>query len=149
MIFDKFENIRNYPEIPSFVADFILNVDENHPSGRVELMPEGRIYANIDEYTTKPLENCRFEAHKRYIDIQFMLKGEEIIETAFTDELDVTEQYDDKRDVMFLSDIDNKTVLHLKKGYFALFYPSDAHKPQVAFQAAKDVKKTVVKMFVS
>ena len=149
MIFDKIENIKNYSEIPPSVADFILTLNKNHPVGRVELSADGKMYANIDEYMTKPLANCRFEAHKKYIDIQFLLSGEEIIETAFTDELEITEPYDENRDVMFLKDTEDKTVLHLKKGYFAMFYPTDAHKPQVCFNKSQNVKKIVIKMTVS
>ena len=149
MIFDKIENIKNYSEIPLSVIDFILKLDENHAVGHVKLSDGGEIYANIDEYTTKPLENCRFEAHRKYIDIQLLLMGEEVIETAFTGELEIAEPYDADRDVMFLKDTDDKTVLHLKKGYFALFYPTDAHKPQIAINAIDNVKKVVVKMAVS
>ena len=146
MIFDKIENIKNYPQIASFITDFILELDENQPVGRVYLTADKTVWANVDEYTTKPLADCKFEAHKKYIDIQLLLSGEEKIETAFTDELDITEPYDENRDVMFFADTENKAVLHLKKGYFALFNPSDAHKPQIAFSMPKKVKKVVIKL---
>lgn len=146
MIFDKIENIKNYPQISQVVLDFVLNISENQPVGRVYLTYDKTVWANVDEYITKPLEDCKFEAHKKYIDIQFLLSGEEKIETAFTDELKITEPYDENRDVMFLADTDYKAVLPLKKGYFALFSPTDAHKPQIAFSEPEKVKKIVVKI---
>lgn len=148
MIFDKIENIKNYPQIASYISDFILKLDENEPLGRVYLSEDKTVWANTNEYTTKPLADCKFEAHKKYIDIQLLLTGEEKIETAFTDELDITEPYDENRDVMFLADTENKVILPLKKGYFALFNPSDAHKPQIAFSTPKNVKKVVIKIQV-
>ncbi|MBO7672949.1 YhcH/YjgK/YiaL family protein [bacterium] len=146
MIFDKIENVKVYPQIPDFVADFIRNVNSQQQTGKVYLVDDKSVWANVDEYTTKPYENCKFEAHKRYIDIQFMLSGEEKIETAFTNELEISDSYDENRDVMFLKDTGNKVILPMKKGYFALFYPTDAHKPQVAFSRPEKVKKVVVKM---
>lgn len=148
MIFDKIENIENYPQIASNIGDFILKLDENQLLGRVYLSDDKTVWANVDEYITKPLAECKFEAHKKYIDIQLLLEGEEKIETAFTAELDITEPYNENRDVMFLSDTENKVVLPLKKGYFALFNPSDAHKPQIVFSTPKKVKKVVVKLEV-
>ena len=146
MIFDKIENIRNYPQIVPAVVDFIFNIEENQPVGRIYLSVDKTVWANVDEYTTNPLAECKFEAHKKYIDIQLLLSGEEKIETAFTDELDITEPYDENRDVMFLADTENKAVVPLKKGYFALFNPTDAHKPQIAFSIPEKVKKVVVKI---
>ena len=146
MIFDKIENLKNYPHISDAIKSFIENTDETHPAGRIYLAPDKTTWANIDEYTTKTYENCKFEAHKKYIDIQLMLSGKEKIETASTDDLEISEIYDTERDVMFFKDTDNKTVLNMEKGYFALFYPTDAHKPQIAFSIPEKVKKIVVKI---
>lgn len=146
MIFDKIENLKNYPQISQAIKVFMGNAEENLPVGRVYLTSDKTCWANVDEYVTKQYNDCKFEAHKKYIDIQFMISGEEKIETAFTDELAVSEPYDTERDVMFLKDTENKLVLPMKKGYFALFYPTDAHKPQVAFSKPEKVKKVVVKI---
>ncbi len=146
MIYDKIENIKNYSQIPEIVKGFMLEIRETRPVGRIYLNSDKTLWANVDEYTTKPHKDCKFEAHKKYIDIQFMLSGKEIIETAFTDELEITETYDETKDVMFLKDTKNKTVLNMAEGYFALFYPTDAHKPQVAYLTPEKVKKVVVKI---
>ena len=75
MIIDKIENIEKYSQIPISVIKFIKNLTPETPVGHYEL--ENEIFANIDEYTTKLFEDCKFEAHKKYIDIQILTTGTE------------------------------------------------------------------------
>ncbi len=83
MIFDKIENLRHYDIVSDKIIEFLFNLNENTPTGRYEI--DENSYANIEEYNTKPIENCRFEAHKKYIDIQLLLKGEERLDVTSVD----------------------------------------------------------------
>ena len=148
MIFDKIENIDKYSEIPSDIKSFIKSLSDFVKPGRYKLAAGN--YANIDEYFTKSSSDCKFEAHKKYIDIQLLLTGREELQYSFTNALIISENYDENRDVMFFENPDfplNKIVL--EKGVFVLLYPYEAHKPQINYDnIPSKVKKTVVKIKV-
>ena len=99
MIFDNIKNIDKYPQIPQVARDFIKNLVVDVALGRHEISQD--IYANVDEYFTKPIEKGRLEAHKNYIDIQLLLDGQEELDYTSVEGLEVSEEYDEKRDVMF------------------------------------------------
>ena len=83
------------------------------------------------------------EAHRRYIDIQCVLAGEDVIGYApLEDCRSPREDYDDARDIEFFTD-SPQTWLTLPTGTFALFFPTDAHAP-LAGEGA--VRKAVVKV---
>lgn len=148
MIFDDITNIKNYVEIDEKIADFILGLSADTPAGRIYLSNDNLTYANVDEYTTKTLEKCKLEAHKKYIDIQLLFSGVEELDYTSLDGLMVSEPYDETRDIMFFASTDrvlNKVVL--EPGKFVLLYPHEAHQPQMAYKnVPSGVKKVVVKI---
>lgn len=147
MIFDKLEKLRQYDVVSDKVLNFLFNLDENKPAGHYEIDDEA--YANIDVYETKEYDICFPEAHKRYIDIQMILSGEERLDFANISELSIKDDYDEERDIMFFHNPEKMNTLYLKKGYFALLYPTDAHKPQMkSSENSQTVKKVVVKIAV-
>lgn len=147
MIFDKLEKLRQYDVVSDKVLNFLFNLDENKPAGHYEIDDEA--YANIDVYETKEYDICFPEAHKRYIDIQMLLSGEERLDFANISELSIKDDYDEERDIMFFHNPEKMNTLYLKKGYFALLYPTDAHKPQIkSSENSQTVKKVVVKIAV-
>ena len=104
-----------------------------------------RIFVNIQSYETK--RDALFEAHRKYIDIQYMIEGEEKIGVARYSECKNEIPYDNIRDIEFLScKADNYQLL--KKGEFLILYPEDAHKPSIAIDNPNKVKKAVVKVFI-
>lgn len=147
MIFDKLEKLRQYDVVSDKVLNFLFNLDENKPAGHYEIDDEA--YANIDVYETKEYDICFPESHKRYIDIQMLLSGEERLDFANISELSIKDDYDEERDIMFFHNPEKMNTLYLKKGYFALLYPTDAHKPQMkSSENSQTVKKVVVKIAV-
>lgn len=148
MIFDKIKNINKYPEIPTEIADFVKTLSSNIELGKKEL--DEKNYANVDEYFTKSPENCRLEAHKKYIDIQLLLEGQEELDYISTDNLIVNEDYDTNRDVMFFEPPKKRlNSVILTPGNFVLLYPHEAHMPQMNYgNTSTKVKKVVVKIQV-
>lgn len=146
MITDYIKNIENYPNIPKEVSDFLKNLSQETQIGHYEISENA--YANIDIYETKFVENCKFEAHKKYIDIQMLLEGEEELDYMPVEGLEISEVYDKNRDVMFFENSDKKPdILKLKPFKFALIYPHEAHRPQMnAGSTSQKVKKVVVKI---
>lgn len=98
-------------------------------------------------YTSKIRETARFEAHRRYADIQAVLDGQERICIHPTDQLALETAYDEERDLLFLTTPDEPTTdLVMRPGSFAFLLPQDAHMPMVALKAPSSVKKVVVKI---
>jgi len=103
------------------------------------------IYALLMTYNSEPETVRSFEAHRRYIDVQFILAGRETIFWVPTEELAATGDYSDEKDIVFLSG-EARARLQLTPGSFAVFYPEDAHKPNCAWDAPERVRKVVVKV---
>lgn len=145
MIIDDIKNIENYNIVPAKVVDFLKNLTIETPVGHYEI--DEKIYVNIDVYNTKSIADCRFEAHKKYIDIQMLLQGQEEIDILSADTLIVSEKYDENRDVMFFENSDKiPDKIQLEPFKFAYILPSEAHKPQIG--NGQEVKKVVAKIAV-
>lgn len=124
MIIDSLENITFYNNIPQNVIEFIENLTPQIEVGRYEI--DKNSYANIEVYETKNLKDCKFEAHKNYIDIQMLLSGIEELDYTPVKDLIVSEKYDEKRDIMFFENPDRiSDSVILEVGKFALIYPHE------------------------
>jgi biofilm protein TabA len=114
--------------------------------GRVDIDGE-RAYALVQSYETRV--EPKFEAHRKYLDIQYMAAGEEIIGWAFIDRMIVDAAYDAAKDVC-LGHVppEDMTPVRLSAGQLAVLYPTDAHAPRLAAGTPTSVKKIVVKVAV-
>ena len=108
--------------------------------GRHEM--EDGIYANVSEYTTK--ESGIFEAHRRYIDVQYVVSGEEIVETAPVESLRLTRAYDLEADILFGTGEGTPHVL--RAGQAIVLLPEEAHRPGLCTDKPGTVKKVVFKV---
>ena len=134
MIVDKLENINKYPQIPDIDLKFLTNAK----LGRHEISDD--IYINVEEYYTKP-EN-RFEAHKKYADIQIVLDGHEKLNYGEF----VSADYDETKDISFFES-DTVASVILDGSNFVMFFPNEAHSPQLSVaNVSEKVKKAVVKI---
>ncbi len=111
--------------------------------GRYEI-DGNKIYANVQTYETK--EDAKYEAHRKYADIQYMVNGCEYIGVAHYGDCTASIEYDEEKDIEFL-DCKNKDVWQiLKEEEFLILYPQDAHKPSINPDIKRHVKKVVVKV---
>lgn len=99
-------------------------------------------------YLSKKREECFFESHKKYIDFQFIVDGEEIIEIAHIDDLDVATTYNETIDFIKYKNKKENSSIILRKGELAIFYPEDAHIPCINVQESSKVVKVVIKVKV-
>ncbi|MBL8028968.1 MAG: YhcH/YjgK/YiaL family protein [Fibrobacteres bacterium] len=102
-------------------------------------------FALVQSYTTVPSNEKKWESHKLYLDIQYIVAGSEICAYIPADELKVADDQTPKADLVFYHDAQG-TDLKLNAGEFALLYPQDGHKPGVILNSAGPVKKIVVKV---
>ena len=100
----------------------------------------------VQKYDSKEAADMRFESHKNYVDIQYVVEGKESIEIAPVSVMEVTEAYDPARDVEFYKDAAQAAKFVLTTGSYAILYPADAHKPGVRVGESVPVKKMVGKV---
>ncbi len=118
------------------------------PDGRVDLDGD-RVYALIQRYATMPAGAPKFEYHRKYIDVQFIVAGSEIIGWAPRENMSVTDDYDTGKDVCFGTVAEGAwTPVHLGAGKLAVLWPEDAHAPKLAAGSPSTVVKIVVKVAV-
>ena len=148
MIFDTLKNVDNYKGLGR-VYDALKFLSETDFSkielGRYELDGDNIFYM-VQSYDTDP-DKTISEAHKKYIDIQYMVEGEEIIGVADISEDKELTEAKEENDVWFY---DCKTEpLVLSTGKYMVLYPNDLHCPGVATNGtAMTCRKVVVKVKV-
>ena len=150
MIYDNISNINLYkclsPDI-STALTYLQQLSPDIAPGTYQLTP--RVKAIVSEYETKVKNEVGFEAHKKNIDIQYLLKGEERIACMPIEKLTETEPYSEEKDAAFYA-AEGVVVqtMTIGGGYFAIFFPQDGHMPQLCVDEPKKVKKVVVKVVV-
>ena len=117
----------------------------NLEPGKYEIDGED-VYAVISHYDTKPITSGKWEAHKKYLDIQYIIEGKEKLGYSFSNKMIVTEEYKEYGDIMFLKGEGN--FLTAEAGYFIMFFPTDIHMPGIAINLSTPVKKLVIKVRV-
>lgn len=106
----------------------------------------GGAFAIEAAYMSKPRTEGFFESHRRYIDVQVVVAGEEFMEVEDIERLQETAAYDGERDLIKYVLPDTRSVLHVKAGDVAVFFPDDGHMPSVQVSGPGLVRKTVVKV---
>lgn len=100
-------------------------------------------------YISKNKEDCFFESHKKYIDIQYIFEGEEIMEVENIDNLLVTTPYKEDLDFAKYAQSEDSSSLKIRENELAIFYPQDAHMPCIKINENKKVIKAVFKILVN
>jgi YhcH/YjgK/YiaL family protein len=147
MIVDTLEKSENYLSLhPRFKAafDFLKSTDlQALPEGRLEL-DGSNLFALTQCYQTKPVAEGKLEAHRKYIDIQVVVSGEEYIGYAPLTGQAPVDPFNTEKDIGFYHGEAN--LIKITAGMFAIFYPHDAHLPCRQIQGPCAVKKIVVKV---
>ena len=117
------------------------------PLGRNEIDGDN-LYASVAEYTTKDEDSVRYEAHIKYIDIQYVVEGFELIGiTPMNEVITILEPYDASRDISFVA-VKKEKMHSATPDRFFIFFPDDVHKPTVKDRFRTKVRKVVVKVKV-
>lgn len=151
MIYDRFENLGLYCQPGTRLHRALVyarDLDRSVADGRVDIDGE-RLYASVATYETGNREERRFEAHRKYIDVQVLLEGEECIDVSLDKDLAVREAYDEKKDALFLAPPQQAAMLPMRPGWFAVFYPHDSHRPGCHLRERRRVRKIVMKVAVA
>uniref|UniRef100_UPI0040475760 YhcH/YjgK/YiaL family protein n=1 Tax=Aliarcobacter sp. TaxID=2321116 RepID=UPI0040475760 len=131
------------------------NSDEYKSLANIELDECNKI--EIDEncfvleqaYLSKNKEDCFFESHKKYIDIQYIFEGEEIMEVENIKNLAITKEYNSQLDFANYSQTPKSSILKIRENELAIFYPQDAHMPCIKIDNNIKIIKAVFKILVT
>ena len=149
MIIDKLTNSHLYSGLGNRINkafDYLNNTDFSKTElGKYEIDGDN-IFALVNEYNTKDEIEGKLEAHKRYIDVQYVAKGEELMGYAPLENQKVIEDYNEQNDITFFSG--DKSFIQVDEGMFAIFFPTDVHLPGIKVNKKSYVKKIVIKVKV-
>ncbi len=149
MIYDNIKNISRYFALGDnfkkaleylSAADF-MSIE----NGEYEINGKD-IYAIVNEYQTKPLSAGKWESHKKYADIQFIVSGIEKMGFTETKKTIVLAEYDEDKDVTFHKG--EGQFINVEEKHFVIFFPNEIHMPSLAVNIPKQVKKVVLKVAV-
>lgn len=119
------------------------------PVGNYDLQGKD-IYVQVFDATTKPIAETRAEVHRQYIDVQYSCNGNERMGFASeTGNNAVLEDLVEARDLLFYTGMENESTLTMTPGSFAVFFPSDVHRPGCLLEQPSSVRKVVIKVRAS
>ncbi|MCD4833779.1 MAG: YhcH/YjgK/YiaL family protein [Bacteroidales bacterium] len=148
MVIDKIENSEIYESLHLRFAKafaFICKTDFSKlDDGKYEIENDD-IFAIVQEYNTKDKKDAKLEAHRKYIDIQYIHSGVELIGiAAFKNQIPISD--DTEKDLAFYEG--DASFIKLEAGMFAIFFTDDLHMPGIKLTQSAKVKKVVVKVRV-
>ena len=128
--------------------EIIKNTDFSRISDGKHIVIDDSFYFILISYTTEELTSkILAESHKRFIDLHFIITGEEKIGYADSSNSKViVENYDLEKDTELYSSVFNESFFILKKDMFVLFYPEDIHRPGIRNNKTIPVRKIVFKV---
>ena len=149
MFFDHISNIATYKDLSPNIAlglDFLKQMNPDTAVGTYQI--NQRVKAIVSEYETKLENEHGYEAHRKNIDIQYLLSGEERIACLSIERLKETKAYNEETDAAFYAaELELlPSYLSLLPGCFAILFPQDGHMPQLCVDKPMKVKKVVIKV---
>ena len=151
MILDTLDSIDRYAGLnPRFAAafEFLRRLGPAPAIYRHEIDGDSA-YALVQQYETRPVAGAQLEAHRRYIDIQYITRGSEAIYWAPLAGLSVTMPHDAAKDVALFAASANMIPVRVRAGQCAILFPEDAHAPCCTWDEPAEVLKVVVKVAVA
>ena len=149
MILDRLENSARY----EFLGKRFARAFELLKTGNLTAKEAGnyevdgkKLYYMVQNYTTKPKEERRFESHRIYADIQVVFSGREAMGLTQVTGLEVQNPYDNAKDIMFFETPTDYTELKMVAGEFVVLFPEEAHMPQCQWDGPAQVSKIVFKV---
>ena len=152
MILDILENANQYATIHPGVARALEEMKrftpENYGDGRVEVDGDN-VFLLLNNYETHPKSESMAEAHRKYIDVMYMVEGAETIYVKNVEKLkNITSEYTEENEALLADTDEDATAVRLEAGYFVVLFPQDAHSPACDADGTRSVKKIIGKVRV-
>ncbi len=145
-IVDRLENYRKYTNLhPGFekAFSFLSQKDIARLELKKHVIDGENIFCPLSKNAGKTRDQAVLEAHRKYIDIQYVISGDEEIGYRPTAEcLNEKDPYNTDKDIIFFDDRPSHW-LKVPAGSFVIFFPQDAHAP---LASSGELHKAVVKI---
>lgn len=139
----------SYPHLKNAIRFMEALTNRKLEDGKYDIDAE-KVYANVESYIPRRYEDTCFESHEKYIDIQYVLQGKEVIQVVEKGQLKIKKQYDKERDIVFYEQVNLGEKIEVRQGEFLVLLPDDAHRPGIRCEnSVEQVKKMVIKVAVN
>ena len=150
MIYDSFENVSRYFSISRGIeaaAEAMKAYSkEQFPIGKCSVDGE-QVFLNLQAYETAPLEARQMEIHEKYMDIFYLVEGQEMVLMKPSDKVScIVADYDPDKDIAFALREDDAVSIVLREGDFVMLFPGEAHASGIDVDGSGTVKKIVGKV---
>ncbi len=145
---NDFENTESAFPLPIREAlDYLKKTDFSSVENGKHLIQGDKLFAVVMNYTTEPKEKKKAEAHQKYIDLQYVVSGEEMMGVApLSLNPRPSEMYDPNKEAAFYETPMGEMELPMKAGNYAVLFPEDIHRPGCSLNKSTEVRKVVVKV---
>ena len=152
MILDQLKNAKQYEGIHAGVDKALEAMkqytSDNYPLGKVEIDGDN-VFLLLNCYETRSKEESKAEAHRKYIDVMYMVEGAETIYVKSVDSLKhITAEYTPEMEALLGDTDEDATAVRLEAGSFVVLFPQDAHSPACDADGKHTVKKIIGKVKV-
>lgn len=148
MVIDHLSNCEQYAHLKPGINKafaYLLNTDlQNVEPGKYKIDGDN-IFAIVQEYHTLDAATEQMEAHRKYIDVQYIISGEELVGHAFLSDQQLSKEYSEEDDFLLVPDVPDFFTC-FKAGMFMIFFPTDLHMPCIKIEKPATVKKVVIKV---
>lgn len=147
MIVCPFKDLKRYVSVIPGLEEAIeaANNLQSYKPATIPLSGSNKIL--VQQITTKPWEGAKLEAHREFLDIQYIVKGKEVVGWAPVDTLTPADEFNTAKDKGLYAG--KNYPMEIEEGYCYVVYPEDAHAPGVYLEGeAEQVTKLVIKLKV-
>lgn len=148
MILDHLDHVARYAALgPGFARafQFLQTLDRSRPDGRCEIEGDA-VYATLMSYETRIPADTTHEVHRRHADVQFLISGQEMMYFTPAERVGPGNGYNEEKDYELCAVPTMPATLVVQAGQFAVFFPGEGHKPNLAHGEPQRVRKIVVKV---
>lgn len=128
--------------------EYLTQLNVTKEDAEKKVIVNDKFFYSVQSYDTKPTDECKLESHRKYIDIQIMVAGEESMEVVDISKLFVKEEYDEEKDVMFWQVPKRMVKTTLRTGDYIVLYPENAHRGAASIKESSHVIKIVGKVAI-
>jgi biofilm protein TabA len=126
---------------------YLKNTDLKALASGRHVIDGANVYAIVTEAPSKDYDKTAFESHRKFIDLQYVITGEENMAKAPLASVTVNKPYDEAADIAYYTG--EGKICTVPAGTFMLFFPTEAHRPNITPGGNKVVKKIVIKVNVA
>ena len=143
-ISEFYKQYQKRPDLWKLAFEFLKKDLTSQPVGRY-VLKEKELISIISEYETKSPEVAKWESHRKYIDLQYVIIGKEKMGLLPLYNAVLHEEYQAENDIIFFGEQSGEYFVATSDNFF-LFFPDDVHRPGLQVSGAEYVKKLVIKI---